>query len=433
MSIPVYYSEVFVKDNGTYHGALAIRGPKGEKGDKGDKGDTGEQGAGLMISGAADPLPAASDHDGEVWVQTFLPPYHAYLSDGTDWIDIGTLQGPQGEQGVKGDTGDPPSLNEYANITVSNTTGTPSALCFVEPVGNGYTFNFSFEGIKGEKGDKGDTGDAFTYADFTVEQLEALRGPRGYKGETGAQGPQGVGVGTFYYTPLVLISNTTPINPVNNLLLVENNEDVTTGFVHVGYSTDKPSSNPDGSNLKKGDVYVMQGNVNNHPLLWGNIYVYPIRVWMYSGSAWVAKSGRMYVNNQWYPLNSVWFIDNGVFVGSYTNNNAIINKSGNSVYIRADGSNYPYFTFGQPITENIKLHIDGTIEAYQSGDVTSNIIGLAVHYPVTGPNDYTGDQVYGGTYTNFVTTVLSPSNQAVGFRIHNQSKMTIRNLWYEIL
>ena len=195
MSIPVYYSEVYVKDGDTYHGALAIRGAKG---DKGDKGDTGEQGASIPISGAASPLPAASEHNGEVWIDTFLPPYHAYLSDGTNWVDIGTIQGPQGEQGEKGDKGDPPSLNSLSNVTVHNTTGTPSGSCAVEPVGNGYTFFFTFDGLKGSKGDKGDQGDAFTYSDFTAQQLEALRGPRGYRGLQGEQGPQGVGIGTFY-------------------------------------------------------------------------------------------------------------------------------------------------------------------------------------------------------------------------------------------
>lgn len=43
----------------------------------------------------------------------------------------------------------------------------------------------------GEQGPKGDKGDPFTYDDFTAEQLAALKGEKGEKGDTGEQGPKG--------------------------------------------------------------------------------------------------------------------------------------------------------------------------------------------------------------------------------------------------
>lgn len=72
------------------------------------------------------------------------------------------LQGPKGDQGEKGDTG---------------ATG---------PKGD--TGDTGPQGPKGDTGAKGDKGDAFTYQDFTPEQLAALKGD---KGDTGPQGPAG--------------------------------------------------------------------------------------------------------------------------------------------------------------------------------------------------------------------------------------------------
>ena len=497
MPIPVYYSEVYVKDGDTYHGALAIRGPQGEQGLQGEQGIQGPPGEGLdviaIMSGATvaemeESYPAA-DNQFKTIINCEMPPSTDavyYMSNGTTWIRIANMQGKDGLTPVFDDW---PS---YVLMT-DNTPGTPTASVNVvdhtapsfPPSPSSYSFEFTFHHLKGEKGDTGAKGDAgekgdspalapvvplnivnssgdptgaawfewdstnqryvlnlslagvkgnpFTYSDFTVEQLEALRGPRGYQGAKGDKGDPGVGVGTFYYTPLVLISNVEPQNPVNNLLYVENDSAVDVGFVHVGYTTDKPTFNPDGSSIAAGDVYVMQGAENQHPLIWGNIKVYPLRVWVYDGSQWVAKTAKSYVNNQWYPLNSVWLIDHGVFVTPYTQNHAVISKSGNSVYITPTGSNNPYFIFDQPITENIKIHVDGTIDAYQYGDTTSNMIGFANHYPATGYSDFNGDPLYGGKYTNFVTTELSLTNKAVGFVIHKQSRMTITNLWYEIL
>lgn len=420
MPIPVYYSEVFVKDNGTYHGALAIRGPQGEKGDKGDKGDVGD---GLKIDGASSPLPAASDHNGEVWMDTFLPPYHAYLSDGTNWTDIGTIEGPQGEQGIKGDKGDPPTINELASVIVHDTTGTPSGSCIVQPSGSGYNLNFTFDGLKGPKGDKGD---AFEYSDFTAQQLEALRGPRGPRGYTGERGPQGVGIGTFYYTPIVLISNTTPMNPVNNLLLVENDSDILTGFVHVGYTTDKPTLNPDGSNLKAGDVYIMQSAQNQHPLLWGNIKIYPVRVWVYNGSQWVAKNAKSYVNNQWYPINSVWLIENKNIISEYVTSGCEV-TGGISIYPTTTEAGTASFGIG--VTGNIVIHIKGNIEV----DRTSNVvIGVSTTYPPSG--NVRGDTLVPGKYNDYVSSIINSTGGAITFRIGVRSSLSaLQDLWYEIL
>lgn len=496
MPIPVYYSEVYVKDGDTYHGALAIRGPQGLQGEQGEQGVQGPPGKGLdiiaiMLGATVEEMEAnypAADNQFKTIINKQMPPSHDaiyYTSNGTTWERIANMQGEDaltpvfdefpstvymwdntpgtpsaevelfdhtapsfppspssysfifkfrhlkgdkgdtGEKGDKGDKGDSPALAPVVPVVVVNSTGTPTGAAWFEwdSTNHRYQLNLNLSGVKGEP---------FTYSDFTVEQLEALRGPRGYTGAKGDKGDPGVGVGTFYYTPLVLISNVEPQNPVDNLLYIENDSEVAVGFVHVGYTDDKPTFNPDGTSIEAGDVYIMQGAENQHPLVWGNIKVYPLRVWMYDGSQWVAKTAKSYVNNQWYPLNSVWLIDRGVFVTDYTNHGGKVIKLTNAVQIRADsGYNDFYFTFGQPINENITIHVEGTLYV---ATVTSHInrIGFAAHYPVLGPSDFTGTDLSTNTYNNFVTTELGSNDNAVGFVFNAACQLEIRNLWYEI-
>ena len=68
---------------------------------------------------------------------------------------------------------------------VDNVVGNPSVEVTREVIGNNYTFNLAFSGIKGEKGDKGDTGAQ------GPQGVKGDTGAKGDKGDTGAQGPQG--------------------------------------------------------------------------------------------------------------------------------------------------------------------------------------------------------------------------------------------------
>ena len=113
------------------------KGQPGEKGEKGDKGDTGPQGP----------------------------------------------QGPKGEDGKNGADG------QSATIQVgSTTTVAPDRNATVTNVGDDVHAVFNFEIPKGEKGDKGDTG--ATGPQGPKGETGAV-GPQGPKGETGATGPQG--------------------------------------------------------------------------------------------------------------------------------------------------------------------------------------------------------------------------------------------------
>lgn len=118
-------------------------GPQGAQGPKGDKGDKGDPGKDFIISGYYESLSAlqsavALPETGDAYGIGASAPYSIYIWSGTEWVDNGTIQGPQGPQGE--------------------------------------------QGPKGDKGDKGDTGDT------------GAQGPAGEQGPQGIQGPQGVSV-----------------------------------------------------------------------------------------------------------------------------------------------------------------------------------------------------------------------------------------------
>lgn len=106
-----------------------------------------------------------------------------------EWVQKGSLMGPQGpkgdtgETGPKGDTGETGPKGDTGatgatpvismTATVDQTTGTPSIDVSKSGSDEAPSFNLAITGIKGEKGDKGD------------------KGEQGPQGDTGPQGPKG--------------------------------------------------------------------------------------------------------------------------------------------------------------------------------------------------------------------------------------------------
>lgn len=199
-------------------GATGATGPQGPKGDTGATGPQGPQGA----TGATGPQGPKGDTG-----------------------DTGP-KGDKGNKGDKGDKGDTGATGAAAGfgtptISVSNTTGTPSATVTTTGPDTAKVFSFQFSGIKGETGAQGpqgvqgpqgapgqdgtsftvlgiygslqalqsahptgQAGDAWsigTAEDNTVYiwdtevsawvDIGPIQGPQGPQGETGQQGPQG--------------------------------------------------------------------------------------------------------------------------------------------------------------------------------------------------------------------------------------------------
>lgn len=170
--------DAFTYEDFTPEQLVALTGPKGDTGPQGPKGDTGPQGP-KGDQGDTGPQGPKGD-TGDTGPQ----------GPKGDTGDTGPQgeQGIQGEQGVKGDKGDTGAAAGFGTptITVSPSTGTPSAQVTASGPDTAKIFAFSFSGLKGEtgpKGDKGDTGDQGPKGDTgtgldikgTYESLEALR------------------------------------------------------------------------------------------------------------------------------------------------------------------------------------------------------------------------------------------------------------------
>lgn len=86
-------------------GERGLQGPQGETGPEGPKGSKGDDGTGVTILGtlpSTAELPASGGSGDSYLIDGNL---HVWSDADTSWVDVGTIQGPQGEQGLQGETG----------------------------------------------------------------------------------------------------------------------------------------------------------------------------------------------------------------------------------------------------------------------------------------------------------------------------------------
>jgi hypothetical protein len=165
------FGTAFIWDGFRWVDMGRVVGPTGERGERGEQGERGPPGEGIRIVGTiTDPseLPPSAEI-GDVYLDTVTN--DAWVWDGTDWLNIGSLvgvpgppgpqgiEGPPGPRGYTGDTG-PPGL--AATVAVgSTTTGAPGSSAAVSNVGtsSAAVFNFTIpQGIQGPQGDEGPPG-----------------------------------------------------------------------------------------------------------------------------------------------------------------------------------------------------------------------------------------------------------------------------------
>ncbi|MET9712557.1 glycerophosphodiester phosphodiesterase family protein [Nocardiopsis alba] len=124
----------------------------GPRGPEGPQGEQGEAGTGVRILGSLpdpDELPGTDNEVGD----TYLIDGDLWVWDGSGWGNVGTIQGPQGEQGDPGTDGVPVELR---------TTGTHVQWRYL---------------------------DQDPWMDLV--ELDTITGPRGPEGPQGLQGPEG--------------------------------------------------------------------------------------------------------------------------------------------------------------------------------------------------------------------------------------------------
>lgn len=138
------YKIQFTMSDGTTE-AVSFTAPQGEK---------GEDGTGVTILGSYDTESAlnAAHPTGEAG-EAYLVAGDLYVWSATKnkWVNVGTIQGPQGEQG------DPGVAAGFGTptATVDANTGTPSVSVTASGSDTAKVFNFAFKNLKGERGNAG--------------------------------------------------------------------------------------------------------------------------------------------------------------------------------------------------------------------------------------------------------------------------------------
>ena len=169
-------------------GPVGEPGPQGPKGIDGLNGQDGKDGASVTIEGTIldlSELPTANESNQG---NGYLFNGDLHVSNGTEWENVGRIQGPKGD---KGDPGEKGATGERGPQGLTGTQGE------VGPQGpRGYTGDSVYEtwltrpGNEGKsvdefldsiKGEKGETG---------AQGIQGLQGPEGEKGEDGVGIPQ---------------------------------------------------------------------------------------------------------------------------------------------------------------------------------------------------------------------------------------------------
>lgn len=214
-------------------GATGLTGPKGDTGERGPqglKGDTGAigpigpqgvDGKGVNILGefsSPSNLPLTGSHG-----DAYLITGNMWIWTGSAWKDVGSIQGPQGATGSKGDTGatglqgpkgDPGAKGDTGATGIQGPKGDKGdtgATGVQGPKGDtgvGIQGSKGDQGIQGPKGDtgtqgnpgltgpKGDTGNPGPKGDQGLQGIQGTQGPKGDTGATGLTGPAGTTVWT---------------------------------------------------------------------------------------------------------------------------------------------------------------------------------------------------------------------------------------------
>ena len=142
-------------------GPAGPAGPRGETGPAGPRGETGprgEPGSGFQLLGTkptAGELPGDA-HAGDAW----LVEGSVWVWSGSEWTNVGEIQGPAGERGERGEPGPAGAKGAQGD-----------------------------RGPAGERGEPGPTGPAGPRGADGAQGPAGARGPAGPAGERGPQGP----------------------------------------------------------------------------------------------------------------------------------------------------------------------------------------------------------------------------------------------------
>jgi hypothetical protein len=166
-------------------GPIGVQGPKGDTGPQGPKGDTGADGKSLSINGS---VAATSELTTLAATAALNDAYllnspghefhgHLYVFNGSTFIRVGLIQGPQGPVGNTGPAGATGATGPQGPQGIQGPAGADGAA--------------GAQGIQGPAGPKGDTGSTGPAGAQGIQGPAGPKGDKGDKGDTGAAGATG--------------------------------------------------------------------------------------------------------------------------------------------------------------------------------------------------------------------------------------------------
>lgn len=319
-------------------GPVGPRGPAGPEGPQGPQGVAGKDGTSFTVSGevgSVEELPASAE-TGIAYAVGDGYPYDIYIYDGSNWINLGPIegpQGPQGEQGAQGEQGETGATGAQGPIGPTGATG---------PAGVTFTPSVSSEGI------------------ISWTNNGGLPNPE----PTNIRGPSGQPVDSF--TGKVYVTLLEPETAEDGSLWVFT--EGTLNRLFIGEI---------GSGYVEGDVIVVPSTNGFYPFKGGDYSVYPLEVG-YCNSLGEITYPKFYTYNgssgEWVE-GVIWLIHNGVVSGDFsakTNNGPLIGEF-ELTHKSSGGDFLTYYLDSQSSRTNTFAYLDrandGTYDVHVTGDV----------------------------------------------------------------
>lgn len=154
---------------------------------------------------------------------------------------------------------------------------------------------------------------------------------------------------------------TKPVSPKNNTIWVNTNVEI--GEYQL--SATEPETRVDGTALQNGDLWIKTGidtNVEFNAVKKNAIKLKLVNSYQWNGSAWIAKTAKIYINSKWTDLSFVMY-EKGVFAVTYS-------QSGNLGGITIGTDSIRFYNTGYPADNNYQyINLGGEIDWSQYSTV----------------------------------------------------------------
>lgn len=284
--------ELFVRTDGEWFSTGEVKGEKGDKGDKGDQGDQGLQG----VRGPR----GNNGRDGRHGRNGRAGRNGRYGRNGRNGRN-----GPMGATGPRGHRGDPGSSIKVvgtapATSFLPETDNEPGDAYIVNESfyvwdGSNWTNVGFLQGPRGEKGPQGLQGPMGPQGDEGPQGLEGPQGIEGVQGPTGPQGPMGLSIQVLGRKASVASLEAIPTyqRSLGDAYIIESEQEEVYAWDGSEWQGLGPIVGPEGP---PGPPVTPKGVVAEYDYLngiadpqKGDLYVIQGEAWIYDGTEWVSS------------------------------------------------------------------------------------------------------------------------------------------------